>query len=152
MKIVLEWFFLGHQEGLGSQPVLSARLPHGVDHDEEDQQNGAAGEAQPVVGDLDVLGREDRGADLPNVAARFGSFRLVSARSPARFDPPFSPLIVVLLWLVAGISPNMRKKCPFRLRPYTAQLSPLQIWMCRSPNVGLLPRKQGFQEGSWNGL
>ena len=47
---------------LGPQTLEDVKVAHSVDHDEEDQQDGAAGQSQPIIGDLDVLGRENRGA------------------------------------------------------------------------------------------
>ena len=35
-----------------------------MDDDEEDQEDGASRQTQAVVGDLDVLGGEDGGADF----------------------------------------------------------------------------------------
>ena len=49
-----------------------------MDDDEEDQQDGTAGQTQAVVGDLDVLGGEDGGAHFLSsahsrvVGMRFG--------------------------------------------------------------------------------
>mmetsp|Transcript_102858 Transcript_102858/g.296188 ORF Transcript_102858/g.296188 Transcript_102858/m.296188 type:complete len:378 (-) Transcript_102858:755-1888(-) len=40
------------------------QIADGVDHDEQDQKNGAASEALPVVGHFQVGGREDSRADL----------------------------------------------------------------------------------------
>ena len=48
-----------------------------VDDDEKDQQDGAAGEAKAVVGDLDVLGGEDRRANF------LASINLLSAWLPS---------------------------------------------------------------------
>ena len=48
-----------------------------MDDDEKDQQDGAAGEAEAVVGDLDVLGGEDRRANFLN------SINVLSARLPS---------------------------------------------------------------------